>query len=287
MVKILLPYTLSMTSPAPTPDDSTIGFDLESTPTAPVLPGEVVMRPAREDVFDALAADLLIHAHNCVRTFGDVHLALSGGSTPLPFYQHLMIDPRYRDFPWRRTHIWLVDERRVPIDDDRSNTKNIAAYLDPAHSDIPKNNFHVFDWCADGIEARYTHDLQHTLAWREKGQDRIDFALLGLGGDGHTASLFPNSPALAERERPICINAGPSVTPPDRVTMTFPLLNSARLIAFLALGESKREIIARVAKASVPEPTDDDVRALPCLGIRPAAGTLRWYLDHTACALKG
>ncbi|MCA9292561.1 MAG: 6-phosphogluconolactonase, partial [Phycisphaerales bacterium] len=247
--------------------------------------GETILRPTKEDVFDALAADLLLHAHNCVRSFGDVHLALSGGSTPLPFYQHLMIDPRYRDFPWRRTHIWLVDERRVPLDDDRSNSKHITAYLDPAHTDIPKNNLHIYDWCADDIEAKFTHDLQHCLAWREKGHDRLDFALLGLGGDGHTASLFPNSPALEERAQPIRINAGPSVTPPDRVTMTYPLLNAARFCAFLVLGESKRDILARLAAATQehPTPTPDDIRELPALGIRPVEGALRWYIDHAAC----
>lgn len=270
--------------PRPHPDDADIGVPLEATPAPPALPGEVVLRATRDAVFDALAADLLIHAHNCVRTFGDVHLALSGGSTPLPFYQHLMIDPRYRDFPWRRAHIWLVDERRVPMEDDRSNTKHIAAYLDPAHSDIPKDNFHIFDWRADDVEERFTRDLRQCLAWREKGHDRLDFALLGLGSDGHTASLFPNSPALEERAKPIRINAGASVTPPDRVTMTYPLLNASRFCAFLVLGESKRQIVAKIAAHAQARstPTVEDIRALPALGIRPVEGVLRWYLDHDA-----
>ena len=271
-----------MSAPDSHPDDSHIGFELEAAPDAPDLPGEVVLRSTPEDVFDALAADLLMHAHNCVRSFGDVHIALSGGSTPLPFYQHLMIDPRYRDFPWRRAHIWLVDERRVPIDDDRSNTKHIGAYLDPAHSDIPERNFHVYDWCSDTIEDTFASDLRSALAWREKGHDRLDFALLGLGADGHTASLFPNSPALEETIKPVRINAGPNVTPPERVTMTFPLLNAARFAAFLVLGQSKRDILRTLAIHK--DPSARDVHAYPALGIHPVGGALRWYLDHDACA---
>src|ERR1044072_6324125 len=101
---------------------------LETTPIplvpmqrAPSLPGSVIVRQALDDLIDVVAAELYFHAKNCVRAFGDFHLALSGGSTPEPLYRRLMYDPNFRDLPWKRVQLWIVDERRVPLDDARSN----------------------------------------------------------------------------------------------------------------------------------------------------------------------
>src|SRR5690606_13508538 len=94
-------------------------------PTAPPLPGEVATAAMTDDVIDLVAADLVMHALNCVREFGDFHLALSGGSAPVPLYRRLMYDPNYRRLPWRRTHLWMVDDRCVDFDDDDSNYKMI------------------------------------------------------------------------------------------------------------------------------------------------------------------
>jgi len=236
-----------------------------------------VIREDIEDLGTTLGAELLIHAGNCVRTFGDFHLALSGGSTPLPFYHRLMVDPMFRSFPWERTHLWIVDERRVPFEDDRSNFRHIQEIL-VEHSDIPKQNVHPILATRDDADTHYESVLRETLAWREKGQDRLDFALLGLGPDGHTASLFPHSPAVTERSRLVRINAGPTVTPPDRVTMTYPLLNATRFVAFLATGAGKRDMLARIARKT------DRVEDIPALGIAPiGGGILKWFLDHDAC----
>ena len=95
-------------------------YDLAPRPVAPKLTGTVIVRDSTEELIDSIAADLLVHAANCIRAFGDFHLALSGGSTPVPLYQRLMYDPNYREFPWAKTQLWIVDERRVPIDDERS-----------------------------------------------------------------------------------------------------------------------------------------------------------------------
>ena len=99
---------------------------LEPAPVPPRLPGRVVVGSGADEAIDALAAELLLHAVNCVRAFGDFQLALSGGSTPLPLYERLMYDPQYRELPWRRTHLWIVDERRVPFDDDRSEERRVG-----------------------------------------------------------------------------------------------------------------------------------------------------------------
>jgi 6-phosphogluconolactonase len=249
----------------------------DPAPTNPprALPGTVVVRPTADDAIGAAATDLYLHALDCVRTFGDFHLALSGGSTPLPLYERLMLDPQFRELPWRRTHLWIVDERRVPFDDDRCNFKHIDEIL-VQHSGIPSEQVHPIFATAPDADVQYERTLRETLGWREKGHDRLDYALLGMGGDGHTASLFPHSPALeAGPDRLVVLNAGPAVTPPERVTMTWTLLNATRLIAVLVTGPSKRAMLARVAAGG-------DKADLPILGIRPKAGVLKWYLDVEA-----
>lgn len=294
---------------------------LEPRPTRPNLPGTVIVRDGPDTVIDAIAADLMVHAANCVRAFGDFHLALSGGSTPLPLYERLMIDPRYRDLPWSRTHLWIVDERRVGFDDERSNFKHISEILSD-HSGIPAEQIHPMFAQSDEADAAYERTLREVLGWRERGQDRLDFVLLGMGADGHTASLFPRSAALmaelnaaagsADSQRLVRINTGPQVVPPDRVTMTLRLLNASRFIGLMVTGEGKRATLARVRDAIGagspdrtatergaapkdlasgpaeegdlrPAPSREATADLPVLGIRPIGGVQRWYLDFAAC----
>jgi 6-phosphogluconolactonase len=237
----------------------------------------VILRSTPDDLIDSIAADLFFHAKNCVRAFGDFHLALSGGSTPEPLYRRLMYDPSFRDLPWKRTHLWIVDERRVEPEDDRCNFKMIRETL-VIHSDIPEAQVHPIPAMAEDADVRYEAELKETLAWREKGHDRLDYVLLGMGADGHTASLFPRSPALESGGRLIVMNSGPTVTPPDRVTMTFDLLNASRFIAVMVTGEKKRETIGRVVAAA----GQPDVGEIPILGVTPLGGELRWYLDAAA-----
>jgi 6-phosphogluconolactonase len=252
-------------------------YAIEGAPPAPALPGEVVVRVEPDDLHAALGAELVVHAKNCVRTFGDFHIALSGGSTPIPFYRMLMTDPAFRDLPWKFTHLWIVDERRVPFDDERSNWGQLAPYF-AHHADIPESNLHPMPATADDGDIAYERVLREQLLWREKGQDRLDFVLLGVGDDAHTASLFPHSPALRERERLIAMNEGERVTPPPRMTMTYPLINAARYIALLVTGAKKRATIETLASDNKP-----DIRDAPVLGIEPVGGVLKWFLDGEAC----
>ncbi|MSR18345.1 MAG: 6-phosphogluconolactonase [Phycisphaerales bacterium] len=242
----------------------------------PALPGHVSMHPDIDEVFDALGADMLLHAHNCVRTFGDFHLALSGGSTPLPFYERLMYDPRYRGFPWPRTHLWLVDERRVDFTSDLSNWKHINQTI-VQHAGIPAEQAHPILATEPDAAERYERLLKESMGWREKGQDRLDFVMLGMGDNGHTASLFPNTDVLEERVRLVSYCDGPTVTPPARVTLTYPAINSARYIAVLVAGADKASMIDRVVDGS------DSYRELPIKGIKPLTGELKWFLDFAAC----
>jgi 6-phosphogluconolactonase len=242
----------------------------------PALPGSVVVRDGPDELIDAATADLFFHAKTCVRAFGDFHLALSGGKSPEPLYRRLMYDPNYRDLPWKRTHLWIVDERRVPFEDDRSNFKMIRETL-VLHSDIPREQVHPIRATSPAADAEYEAELRSVLEWREKGHDRLDYILLGVGADGHTASLFPRSPALESGGRLVLMNDGPTVTPPPRVTMTFDLINAARFVGVFVTGASKRAAVARLSSGAEP------VADLPVAGVRPVGGELRWYLDREAC----
>lgn len=252
-------------------------YALEPGAVVPDLPGEVVVLADKDDLYHAMAAELMMHAKNCVRTFGDFHIALSGGSTPLPFYRALMTDPAFRDMPWKFTHLWVVDERRVPFDHEKSNWGQIAPYF-ADHADIPADHLHPMPGDRPDADVSYERELREHLAWREKGQDRLDYVLLGMGADAHTASLFPNSPALRERDQLIVFNEGEQVVPPPRITMTYPLINASRYIAVLATGAGKRETLALLASDNRPHPQD-----APILGIEPVGGVMKWYLDGDAC----
>ena len=242
----------------------------------PELLGRVVVRDTPEALVDAIGADLLFQAKACVRAFGDFHLALSGGTTPQDLYRRLMYDPNYRDLPWKRTHLWMVDERRVAFDDERSNFRMVRELI-VDHSDIPGEQVHPIFPMAEHPDVAYEQELTEALAWREPGHDRLDFVLLGLGDDGHTASLFPHSPALASEGRLVLVNDGPNVTPPARVTMTLRLINGARLVSVMVTGERKRKAVERLVAGG------EGVADLPAAGLRPVGGELRWYLDSAAC----
>lgn len=245
---------------------------------APPLPGEVVAALSVDRVIDRLAADLVAQAKACVRKFGDFHLALSGGSTPQPLYERLMYDPNCRMLPWRRTHLWIVDERCVPFSDERSNYRMICETI-VDHADIPMEQVHPIFAESETADIDYEREIRAALEWREKGQDRLDFILLGMGSDGHTASLFPGSSALHEQERLVTIARDGSTPSPGRVTMTFPLLNSARCVAVMVAGLAKAPAIVRLVKGE-----HETVETLPIKGLLPVGGELKWYLDAEAAS---
>jgi 6-phosphogluconolactonase len=252
----------------------------ESLPAAPPLPGKVVVAETADELIDKLAADLVLHATNCVRQFGDFQLALSGGRSPEPLYERLMYDPNYRRLPWRRTHLWIVDERCVPLDHAQSNYRMIRETI-VDHADIPEEQIHPMPATSKTADVEYEQLLRDTLGWRERGQDRLDYVLLGIGTDGHTASLFPHTEPLHEQQRLVRLNFTETASPRERVTLTFPAINAARFIAVLVTGEAKAPMIQRVATG------DDSVEELPIKGIKPINGELRWYLDGPACGGTG
>jgi 6-phosphogluconolactonase len=243
------------------------------------LPGEVHVAADADDLYDDLALVFTSLALKADDERGEFHIALSGGTTPWPFYHRLLIDTRFRSIPWERTHIWIVDERRVPDDDDLNNFKSMRGSL---LEDIPTppSQIHPMMVMKDDPAGLYESELR--TAFGLAGGDRVpqmDFVLLGMGGDCHTASLFPHSDAIHVTDRWITVNQGPNVTPPDRVTMTYPLLNAARQLAVLCVGSKKAEALRRVSEQmkSGPDPVN-----VPITGIQPTDGGLTWYLDSEA-----
>lgn len=245
------------------------------------LPGEVHIASDPDELYDDLATIFTSIAMEAEQERGVFHVALSGGTTPWPFYQRLMIDPRFRSVPWEQTHIWIVDERRVPDDDDMSNFKSLRGSL---LEDIPTppSQVHPMMVMRDEPAGLYEAELRSVFGPSED-PPRMDFVLLGMGGDCHTASLFPNSEAIQVTDRLVVVNDGPSVTPPARVTMTYPLLNAARQLAVLCIGSKKVEALRRVAEQMETGP---DPANVPISGVVPTDGTLTWYIDTEAAGVE-
>lgn len=239
-----------------------------SPPARPNLPGTVVLREAADDVLDAAAADLLIQAKNCVRAFGDFHLAVSVTPVTEPLLRRLMYDPQLRDLPWKRTHLWITDERVVGADEE--SRFEVLRQLVVEQSDIPAEQAHAIEPAAADADRRYEAALREHLAWREKGHDRLDFTLLGLAEDAAIAGLHPGEAVIADPARLACRSARAVVS------LTLGMMNASRFIAVLATGAERRAAISRVVASRRGGP------ALAAGSLRPLAGELRWYLDHEA-----
>ncbi|MHC4768917.1 MAG: 6-phosphogluconolactonase [Planctomycetota bacterium] len=269
-----------MITPQPNPPqpDRDRAYDLEEQAlVGPPLPGEVIVAETADKLIDLVAAEMVVQAKACVREFGDFELALSGGSTPQPLYERLMYDPDCRQLPWVRTNLWLVDERAVPFNDPRSNFRMINETI-VEHSGIPAEQVHPIMAVSEAADVEYEAKLREVLQWRERGDDRLDFVLLGMGSDGHTASLFPFNEVLEETQSLVRRVTAPAADPPQRVTMTYPLINAARVVAVMVTGPTKAEAVQRLAGGR------ESREALPIKGVRPVNGVLKWFLDAEACA---
>jgi len=218
----------------------------------------VVVRDAKAAA--AAAAALLVES---ARLNGSIVLA--GGATPrLAYLQAAALLP-----DWGGAELWFGDDRCVPAEDARSNQRLVRESLLDLLAVRP--SVHAIPTELPPDEAAAAYDM----ALRGR---RLDLGLLGLGPDGHTASLFPDSPALNERER-LAVAAAPGLEPwVTRVTLTVPALAAARQIVFLAVGAAKAEA-ARAAFAAEPS------RRTPASLVRSRAGTTTAILDEAAAAL--
>jgi 6-phosphogluconolactonase len=201
---------------------------------------------------------------------GECAVCLSCGSTPRRLYELLAQAPLAARMPWRRIHWFFGDERFVPPDHPASNYRMVREAL---FSRAPVVADHVHPVPTErGTPAEAAQAYEQTL--RDFGAAHVApsgplFAvtLLGLGTDGHTASLFPGQPALDETHRWVVAADGK----PERVSLTFPALDSSAEVAFLVSGEAKRDILAGALRGD----------AMPATRVRPA-GRLRWFADRAA-----
>ncbi len=202
-------------------------------------------------------------------------VVLAGGETPRHMYQCIGEEPLNGRVNWSRVHLFFSDERSVPPTAPDSNYGMVEISL-ISRIDIPRENVHRMKGEVDPVLAaeQYEHEIRAAFGGRPV---RFDLIVLGIGEDGHTASLFPGSPVVDENRALVC-----PVTPLNqkmhRVTLTFAAINSAREVVFLASGMKKAEIVHRVLDISKPS------RDLPATMVRPLEGKLRWMIDCDAAS---
>jgi 6-phosphogluconolactonase len=205
-------------------------------------------------------------------TSGAVSLALSGGSTPRRLYRRLAGLPWRDRMPWQRVHLFWGDERLVPPGHPDNNQRMVREAM-ILHVPIPAENLHPVrtEGSPEAAARHYEAELR-TFALRRPGEPLFDVQLLGLGVDGHTASLFPGHPALAERRTWVAPVIGE--TPQARVTLTLPALDNSRDVAFLVTGLEKRAILRRLLSgdAALPAAAVAPRRSITVFADRAAAG---------------
>jgi len=232
-----------------------------------VLPDAAAVADTAAEIFAASAA-------SAIDARGRFAVALSGGETPRTLYERLAVPALRERVDWAHTHLFWGDERCVPHDDPRSNHHLVAQTL-LAGVPVPAEQIHPFPCAEDPVEAALAYE--RTLRGFAGGEvPRFDLVLLGLGADGHTASLFPGEPALAERERMAVVARGPK-DGPWRVTLTLPVLKRAARIVFLVVGAAKASALRRVLAG-------DGTEAPPAALVRPDLGELVWLADAAAAS---
>jgi 6-phosphogluconolactonase len=234
-----------------------------------------------DELARAAAEQFLLVAHEAVQERGIFTVVLSGGSTPRNLYSILAGDARFRDgIQWDRVHFFWGDERHVPPADPESNYR-MANEAMLSKVPVPPANVHRIEseTSVAGLAAyEYEQKLSEFFRLSEGQFPRFDLAFLGLGADGHTASLFPGTKALNEQHRLVVSNwVGKFYT--DRITMTAPVFNHAAYVVFLVGGEDKAAPLKAVLEGNY-EPLQ-----LPAQLISPRDGRLLWIVDSSAARL--
>lgn len=242
----------------------------------------ILRRVAEEPALYRLAAEEFARlATEAVAKRGRFTVALSGGTTPAGMYGVLASDARLRGaVPWERTQVFWGDERQVPSEHPESNYRMAREVL-LSKVPVPEVNVHRIQGdLSDAPEAarRYEQDMRALLGLGEGELPRFDLVLLGLGADGHTASLFPGTEALHEKHHAAIANWVDTLRS-WRITLTVPAINRARAVMFLVSGEDKAEAV----KSVLEKPRSSET--LPARLVRPRSGTVLWFMDPAAAKL--
>ena len=247
---------------------------------------EFEVLPNADRLADAAAHRFVDAANTAIEARGEFIAALSGGSTPRRMYARLATEPLVTSLDWSRVHILWGDERCVPPDHESSNYRMVRETL-LDHVPLPEANVHRIRGEDEPAEAAVAYErvLRAVLRTpigppRTTAASRLDLVLLGLGSDGHTASLFPRGAALhptAQWVAAVHVRAASMW----RVTLTATVINAAAEIVFVVSGESKAAMVRKVLG------NPDRQHELPAQLIAPSAGRLIWLLDAPAAAQLG
>jgi 6-phosphogluconolactonase len=234
---------------------------------------EIVVAGSEADLHRRAAERFVSVAEEAAAARGMFSVALAGGNTPRSLYALLATDEFASRVPWDRTQVYFSDERFVPADSPESNQRMATEAL-LSRVPIPERFVHrvaTTDASPDEAAALYEEGIRRTLSAAPGEVPRFDLVMLGLGPDGHTASLFPGSEALNAVDYLVAANF---VEEKDswRITFTYPLINAARCIMFLVEGESKSAIVSRVLAGE----------DLPAARVRSEQGRVVWLLDDGA-----
>jgi len=241
---------------------------------------EIVIASDSESLAKAAARLLTDKGKTAVADRGVFALAVSGGSTPKRLFELLADEngPFFNTLPWKETQIFWVDERHVPPDSKESNYRMTREAM-LSHAPIPESNIHrIISEHPSAQDAAVQYEAKLKAFFN--GLPQFDLTILGLGEDGHTASIFPGSPVLNENIRFV---AAPWVEKLNtfRITLTLPVLNNSVSTAFLVSGKGKSEILREVLEGKF------DPSKLPSQAIRPTNGELKWMVDTEAASLLG
>ncbi len=226
----------------------------------------------------AVADDLAAAIRQAGRAEQPLFVALSGGSTPGAMFRHLATPAMAKDIPWKWVHFFWGDERCVPPDHPDSNY-GMAYQALFRHIDIPPENIHRIRGEAAPVKEafRYAREILSLLPPDPAGRPVFHRIYLGMGEDGHTASLFPATPVLAVDDK-ICAIAVHPVTQQKRITLTLPVINSAREVIFLVSGAAKAVRVAQIFHRA------SGYQEFPAAKVHPREGRLIWQLDEAAAA---
>lgn len=230
--------------------------------------------PTPADLFLVAAEEFTRAGHEAIAAHGRFTVALSGGSTPRSLYS--LLAEKFATFDWNHTFLFFGDERHVPPDNPDSNYRMVNESLLSKIQIPARNVFRVKAENADAAAtaADYEAQLGAFFALKSGEFPRFDLILLGLGPDGHTASLFPDSEGLKEKSRLVIANWVEKFKT-YRISFTFPVLDSAAEVMFLASGPDKADMVHRVLEGKNTPP-------YPAQLVQPENGKLLWMLDQAA-----
>ena len=237
---------------------------------------DVTVYPDHLSFVDGAAAFIAGLAAESIAECDRFTIALAGGGTPRPIYARLAAADHAARIDWGKVYVFFSDERCVPPDDAASNYRMAREVL-LDHVPLPSANVHRMHGEDDPAQAALAYEQALQGVFRASSAPAFDLICLGMGDDGHTASLFPGTAALRERERWV-VAQYVAVAQAWRVTLTAPFINAARHVAFLVEGAGKSETLWLVLEGSY----QPDV--LPSQLIQPVSGQVHWFVDAAAAA---